>query len=233
MARAGHDHGLRQLHAAKYELKVLPETSLAFGLGIAYFAFADRVRCWNDLVGDPAFVDGMGYIKIQDMYQNGLNVTELLGNAIVIHWSGRTKPFNRTAAMDAQIVRPYDAVWEYLQEENGLEPFNRVAPLRRCDDTCEAQPSSDSTESAAECALATCTNCAACFARDKPPEPAPTYTPPEYKPPADKAPPVASCGMFCGAHRSRNRVNLDAVRDAAGLRARVEKSATEAPLPVG
>ena len=33
--------------AANYEHRVWPETSLSFGLGISYMAFADRVRCWD------------------------------------------------------------------------------------------------------------------------------------------------------------------------------------------
>ncbi len=110
---------------ANYEAKLVPETSLCFGLGIAYFAFADKVMCWNDLVGDPAFVDGLGYISKADIKANKLNATALLGDATVLHWSGRNKPFDPLSEMDPEIYKPFDDIWEWLEEENGIEPFGR------------------------------------------------------------------------------------------------------------
>jgi hypothetical protein len=98
---------------ANYEAKLIPETSLAFGLGIPYFAFADKVKCWNDVVGDPAFVDGLGYISKADLKLNNLNASKLLGEATVLHWSGRNKPFDPMSEMDLELYKPFDDVQEY------------------------------------------------------------------------------------------------------------------------
>jgi hypothetical protein len=98
---------------ANYEAKLIPETSLAFGLGIPYFAFADKIKCWNDVVGDPAFVDGLGYISKADLKLNHLNASKLLGEATVLHWSGRNKPFDPQSEMDLELYRPFDAVQDY------------------------------------------------------------------------------------------------------------------------
>ncbi|KOO27826.1 hypothetical protein Ctob_001226 [Chrysochromulina tobinii] len=113
---------------ANYESSLIPETSLAFGLGIPYFAFADKVKCWNDFVGDPAFVDGLGYISKADLKLNKLDPAVVLGEATVLHWSGRNKPFDPLSEMDPEIYKPFDDVREYLEHENGLEPFIRQTP---------------------------------------------------------------------------------------------------------
>ena len=98
---------------ANYEAKLIPETSLAFGLGIPYFAFADKIKCWNDVVGDPAFVDGLGYISKADLSLNNLNASEVLGQATVLHWSGRNKPFDPQSEMELELYKPFDDVQEY------------------------------------------------------------------------------------------------------------------------
>ncbi|KOO35079.1 hypothetical protein Ctob_015853 [Chrysochromulina tobinii] len=104
---------------ANYEAKLIPETSLAFGLGIPYFAFADKIMCWNDVVGDPAFVDGLGYISKADLKLNNLNASKLLGEATVLHWSGRNKPFDPESEMDLELYKPFDAVQEYYVARPG------------------------------------------------------------------------------------------------------------------
>ncbi|KOO20970.1 hypothetical protein Ctob_000039 [Chrysochromulina tobinii] len=98
---------------ANYEAKLIPETSLAFGLGIPFFAFADKIKCWNDVVGDPAFVDGLGYISKADLSLNNLNASEVLGQANVLHWSGRNKPFDPQSEMELELYKPFDDVQEY------------------------------------------------------------------------------------------------------------------------
>ena len=113
---------------ANYERKLLPETSLSFGLGISYFAFADTVVCWNSLVGDPAFVDGLGYISKADLNANKMNASKFLGDATVLHWSGRNKPFDPKSEMDPEIYKPFDDVWEWMQENGNIEDFGRQTP---------------------------------------------------------------------------------------------------------
>ena len=105
---------------ANYEAKLIPETSLAFGLGIPYFAFADKIKCWNDVVGDPAFVDGLGYISKADLKANNLNASKLLGEATVLHWSGRNKPFDPMSEMDLELYKPFDDVQEYFVAKQPL-----------------------------------------------------------------------------------------------------------------
>jgi hypothetical protein len=105
---------------ANYEAKLIPETSLAFGLGIAYFAFADKIKCWNDVVGDPAFVDGLGYISKADLKVNNLVASKLLGEATVLHWSGRNKPFDPMSEMDLELYKPFDDVQEYFVAKQPL-----------------------------------------------------------------------------------------------------------------
>jgi hypothetical protein len=192
---------------ANYDGKVIPETSLAYGLGIPYFAFSDRIKCWNDLVGDPAFVDGMGYIEVKDIQQNGLNATKLLSDAIVIHWSGHVKPFDRKAVMDPEITKPFDDVWKVLHDKNGLEAFVRTPPAGAAvKEVCEAAVCGD-PPSVAMCMSSKCSRCLVCVkkpASDILDEPVPSErvrdpapTPTHYRPPA------ASCGMFCRASRAR------------------------------
>ncbi|KOO31168.1 hypothetical protein Ctob_005135 [Chrysochromulina tobinii] len=113
---------------ANYEKKLLPETSLSFGLGISYFAFADTVVCWNSLVGDPAFVDGLGYISKADLNANKMNASKFLGDATVLHWSGRNKPFDPKSEMDPEIYKPFDDVWDWMQENGNIEDFGRQTP---------------------------------------------------------------------------------------------------------
>jgi hypothetical protein len=58
--RANMSHVFNAFLKANYDLKIWPETSLSFGLGISYLAFSDRIACWNDLVDMP-FREGLGY----------------------------------------------------------------------------------------------------------------------------------------------------------------------------
>jgi len=103
--------------AINYKHGIWPETSLSYGLGIAYFAFSGRVRCWNELTADGTFVDGLGYVSIADFKANALNATEVLEAAIVLHWSGRKKPFSKTSHMDPSIAAPFDKMWDRLAAE--------------------------------------------------------------------------------------------------------------------
>ena len=114
---------------ANYEAKLIPETSLAFGLGIPYFAFADKIKCWNDVVGDPAFVDGLGYISKADLKANHLIASKLLGEATVLHWSGRNKPFDPESEMDLELYKPFDAVQEYYVARPGTQSLEQGAGL--------------------------------------------------------------------------------------------------------
>ena len=152
--------------AANYEHRVWPETSLSFGLGISYMAFADRVKCWDRcaptphhtapsrarthahthpirrcstatredapphialllLTGarmnvppslirrslvDEKFREGLGYVTVADFQANDLEPSEYLDGAIVLHWSGRNKPWAADAPrrLEPEMSGPFE-----------------------------------------------------------------------------------------------------------------------------
>jgi hypothetical protein len=117
--------------AANYKEKIWPETSLSYGLGISYFAFASRIRCWNDMVGDPAFVDGLGYITMADVESNQITMTQVLDPAVVLHWSGRVKPFSKVSTLEMPLAKPFDDMWDYIHEHNNVPPLDEVITAPR------------------------------------------------------------------------------------------------------
>eukprot|EP00471_Norrisiella_sphaerica_P005536 CAMPEP_0184487464 /NCGR_PEP_ID=MMETSP0113_2-20130426/10130_1 /TAXON_ID=91329 /ORGANISM="Norrisiella sphaerica, Strain BC52" /LENGTH=678 /DNA_ID=CAMNT_0026869793 /DNA_START=6 /DNA_END=2042 /DNA_ORIENTATION=- len=95
-----------------YEDHIYPETSVMFGLGIAYMAFYDRVSCWED-VSKPAINirDGLGYISFSEMQFTGMT-DSYLTSASVLHYDGKSKPWMANADMILRI--PYEKTLEGL-----------------------------------------------------------------------------------------------------------------------
>lgn len=90
-----------------YAQHLWPETSLAFGLGLAYLTFADRVACWEDLV-NASFLDGLGYVSYEDIQASKVDLNE----SIVLHWSGREKPWKMDSKLDEGMREPFRRMYE-------------------------------------------------------------------------------------------------------------------------
>mmetsp|Transcript_13196 Transcript_13196/g.18277 ORF Transcript_13196/g.18277 Transcript_13196/m.18277 type:complete len:669 (-) Transcript_13196:494-2500(-) len=78
---------------ANYDDHIFPESSLMYGLGIAFLAFYDRVSCWKD-VAQPSFNvrDGLGYMSYPELKFNGLDAS-FITSAHVLHYDGWQKPW--------------------------------------------------------------------------------------------------------------------------------------------
>ena len=76
--RANLDHGL------------IPTTTLAYGIGIAFMLFADEIDCL-DPVAFPIF-HGLGFVRPVDFVRSDYTVD--LGNAFALHWAGSSKAWD-------------------------------------------------------------------------------------------------------------------------------------------
>jgi lipopolysaccharide biosynthesis glycosyltransferase len=102
-----------------YRAHVWREDSLAYGLGIPYLAFAGKIACWNELLPELAFRDGLGYVSAADLAANHLDIKTYLSAPIVLHWSGRRKPWTSERALESAFRKP----WENLVQKFGLRTF--------------------------------------------------------------------------------------------------------------
>jgi lipopolysaccharide biosynthesis glycosyltransferase len=84
-----------------YRLHVFPETSLSFGLGVAYIAFAGAVECWNDEIMKVR--DGFGFIEWNRFAQT-FGSDFLQTNVDVIHYTGPTKPWIANTTIEPRYV---------------------------------------------------------------------------------------------------------------------------------
>lgn len=80
---------------ANYEWHIFPETSLMYGLGIAFLAFSGRVACWSHLEMQPPFHvrDGLGYVAFVELQFSGINPADFVLAADVLHYDGWRKPW--------------------------------------------------------------------------------------------------------------------------------------------
>lgn len=69
--------------------RLFPETSLAYGLGIAMLAKIGRVQCFDE---DTPVVQGLGFVGPGDMRAAGLNL-DALKNSFGLHFNGPHKPW--------------------------------------------------------------------------------------------------------------------------------------------
>ncbi|KAJ8599807.1 hypothetical protein CTAYLR_003999 [Chrysophaeum taylorii] len=125
---------------------IFPAGSLAHGLGLAYLALEDQVKCWESLVTDEQNIDvlqGLGYVQPRDLAAGNLSIPE----AFALHFNGEVKPWDarspyrgvweQRAPLDVVIKLPEQAELRILEEEayapSGLrmleeEPYTNFAP---------------------------------------------------------------------------------------------------------
>jgi len=92
-----------------YRLHVFPETSLTFGLGAPYIAFAGAVECWND---DTVRVrDGFGFIE-WDRFAATFG-SEFFDDVDVVHYTGPDKPWVPESRIETRAINPWLDMMEH------------------------------------------------------------------------------------------------------------------------
>jgi LPS sulfotransferase NodH/lipopolysaccharide biosynthesis glycosyltransferase len=91
---------------ASYAEHVFPETSLSFGLGVAYLAFAGSVDCWDD--SKVRVRDGFGFIE-HSRFEKSFGV-DFIDAVDVIHYTGPIKPWKPKTTIEASSLEPWLAV---------------------------------------------------------------------------------------------------------------------------
>jgi hypothetical protein len=112
-----------------YRLHVFPETSLTFGLGVSYIAFAGNVECWNE---DHVKVrDGFGFIE-WDRYAATFG-DNFYDDVAVAHYTGPDKPWVNESRIELRAIEPW---LKMMERENmtipiqlPLEPTNNLFTL--------------------------------------------------------------------------------------------------------
>lgn len=86
-----------------YRLHVFPETSLTFGLGVPYIAFAGAVECWNEDILQVR--DGFGFIE-WDRFSStfGSNFFDAVD---VVHFTGPDKPWVNESRIETRAIGPW------------------------------------------------------------------------------------------------------------------------------
>ena len=122
-----------------YSVHKVPETSLMFGLGIPFLAFANAVDCWDE--DDLRVRDGFGFIDWQrysyqktfgedffpsvggctyplpcQLFQTILNLT-IVFLVDVVHYTGPLKPWAPNSSVEDDTLRP----WLRMMELEGLD----------------------------------------------------------------------------------------------------------------
>lgn len=96
-----------------YRKHVFPETSLTFGLGVSYIAFAGAVECWND--NEVKVRDGLGFIewnRLEHSFGKGF-----FDKIDVMHYTGPHKPWVANTTIESRILEP----WLYHMKLENLE----------------------------------------------------------------------------------------------------------------
>lgn len=86
-----------------YRLHVFPETSLTFGLGVAYIAFAGAVECWNEEIVKVR--DGFGFIE-WDRYAHTFG-DNFYDSVAVAHYTGPDKPWVNKSRIEVRAINPW------------------------------------------------------------------------------------------------------------------------------
>jgi hypothetical protein len=95
-----------------YRRHVFPETSLTFGLGVAFLALAGAVECWHDTIAEVR--DGMGFLD-SSVFESTFG-PGFLSTFDVLHYTAETKPWNSLPTVDADLLEP----WIEILREEGL-----------------------------------------------------------------------------------------------------------------
>lgn len=118
-----------------YRLHVFPETSLTFGLGVSYIAFAGNVECWNE---DSVKVrDGFGFIE-WDRYASTFG-DDFYKDVAVAHYTGPDKPWVHESRIEQRAIEPWLKMMELenmpIPKQLPLEPTNNLFTLLGSDRT--------------------------------------------------------------------------------------------------
>jgi lipopolysaccharide biosynthesis glycosyltransferase/LPS sulfotransferase NodH len=119
-----------------YRLHVFPETSLTFGLGVSYIAFAGAVECWNDK--EMKVRDGFGFIE-WNRYEQTFGKDFLEKDVDVLHYTGPHKPWVANTTIEPRSLQP----WLNYMEQEGMslpdqlpvEPASQLFTLLASDRT--------------------------------------------------------------------------------------------------
>jgi lipopolysaccharide biosynthesis glycosyltransferase len=103
-----------------YRLHVFPETSLTFGLGVAYIAFAGAVECWNEDIVQVR--DGFGFIE-WDRYAQTFG-DDFYKKVAVAHYTGPDKPWVDKSRIEVRAIEP----WLKMMEKEGM-PIPQQLPV--------------------------------------------------------------------------------------------------------
>lgn len=121
----GFTHRYEKVMRGSYHKRVFPETSLTFGLGIAFLAFAGSVQCFSDLSPPLNLVDGFSYIKWNEMER--AFGTKFLEDIDVVHYTGPDKPWhyiegsNTTNRIDPKFLNLWSSFSLVLGENRSKE----------------------------------------------------------------------------------------------------------------
>lgn len=114
---------------ASYEKHVFPETSLTFGLGVAYIAFAGNVECWNEEYVQVR--DGFGFIE-WDRYAKTFG-DDFFNYVDVVHYTGPDKPWVDESRIEQRAIVPWLKMMEHenmtIPTQLPLEPTNNLFTL--------------------------------------------------------------------------------------------------------
>lgn len=94
---------------ASYKEHVFPETSLSFGLGVAYLSFAGAVQCWDDT--KVRVRDGFGFIE-HSRFEKSFGAN-FMDDVDVIHYTGPTKPWKPNTTIEPASLQPWLETLKY------------------------------------------------------------------------------------------------------------------------
>lgn len=120
---------------ASYRLHVFPETSLTFGLGVSYIAFAGNVECWNE---DYVQVrDGFGFIE-WNRYSRTFG-KDFFDTVDVVHYTGPDKPWVEESRIEPRAITPWLEMMEHekmpIPKQLPIEPTDNLVTLLASDRT--------------------------------------------------------------------------------------------------
>ena len=112
-----------------YRLHVFPETSLTFGLGVSYIAFAGHVECWNE--DNVKVRDGFGFIE-WDRYAATFG-EDFYDDVAVAHYTGPDKPWVPESRIELRAIEPWLKMMELehmpIPPQLPLEPTENLFTL--------------------------------------------------------------------------------------------------------
>jgi lipopolysaccharide biosynthesis glycosyltransferase len=110
-----------------YRLHVFPETSLTFGLGVAYIAFAGAVQCWNE--NYVKVRDGFGFIE-WDRFEDTFGKDFFENQVDICHYTGPDKPWVKNSRIEQRAIEPWLNIMERemmpVPAQLPVEPTNNL-----------------------------------------------------------------------------------------------------------